>query len=355
MNDAIPIIVVALPFAAAAMLALVGSPVARWVNAGAASVNLIAACMLVGRADAAATHLVMLTAFVAMTTSWRKLTTCRVRLDYAGFQALIGAIQAAALAGDLMLTWLVLVVAVAAAVASVAMRRGQIASRLVRHGAIGLLVALLGTLLLGLAPDPAGVVLLVGYGALVVVPGTMIGTALLANLPVMLFMRLPIAPALLIAFGLAVLLPCAVAAFARHTWRRTMAVAGMAQLGMVVFAIGIGAKQAAWLHMTLLTLTRSAVLQSQGEIIAWMAIALLPLYALYLLAAPTAAVAAWLLVPLAAGALLTVWALLARRPAGVPTNRMGQVAVWLQLALAALLAFAMPAPVVAWFRTVAAG
>ena len=139
---------------------------------------------------------------------------------------------------------------------------------------------------------------------------------LLANVPLMLFMRLDIAPGLLIAFGLASLLPGAVALFARLDRRRTVALAGMAQLGMVVFAIGIGARQVAWLHMTLLALARSAVLQSHGDdMLAWLALALLPLYALYLLAGPTVAVAAWLLVPLAAGALLAMLGA-ARAPAG---------------------------------------
>ena len=160
----------------------------------------------------------------------------------------------------------------------------------------------------------------------------------------MLFMRLDIAPGLLIAFGLASLLPGAVALFARLDRRRTVALAGMAQLGMVVFAIGVGAKQVAWLHMTLLALARSAVLQSHGDdMLAWLALALLPLYALYLLAEPTVAVAAWLLVPLAAGVLLACWALLERRPAGVATGWLAATPVWLQLALIVLLAFAMPA------------
>jgi hypothetical protein len=124
----------------------------------------------------------------------------------------------------------------------------------------------------------------------------------------------------------------------------------------VVFAIGVGARQVAWLHMTLLTLARSAVLQSHGDdIITWLALALLPLYALYLLAGPAVAVAAWLLVPLAGGVLLVTWALIERRPAGVPASVVAAMPIWLQLALVMLLAFAMPEPVVTWFRAVAAG
>jgi hydrogenase-4 component F len=388
MNSAIPVAVVALPFVTAAVLAVVASwRIGAWINAGSASLQVVAAGLLVSRAGAAAAHLVMLTAFVAMTTSWfgrrdiaaslaaRSLGRRRARLYHVGYQALVGAIQAATLAADPILTWFALVVAVAAAAAVTGAARGPIAaaaaSRLLLVCAIGLLLALLGTLLLDLAPRPAAVFLLLGYGALAgmvplhswladalaegVEPGAII-VALLANVPMMLFMRLPIDPGLLIAFGLASLLPGAVALCARLDRRRTVALAGMMQIGMVVFAIGIGAKQVAWLHLTLLALARSAVLQSHGDdMVGWLALALLPLYALYLLAEPTVVVATWLLAPLAAAALLACWALLDRRPAEVAAVRLAATPIWLQLALMVLLAFAMPAQVVAWFRMVATG
>lgn len=384
----IPVIVVALPFVSAAVLSVVASwRIATWFNAGSASLQFVVACALAWQLRTAAAHLVLLTAFVAMTTSWfgrrdiavslaaRSLNRQRIRRYHIGFQALIGAIQAAALADDLMLTWIALVIAVAAAAAVTGAARGAAAaaaaSCLVQHCAIGLLLALLGTLLLDLAPISAGVFLLLGYGTVAglvplhswladavaegVAPGAVI-VMLLANVPLMLFMRLHIVPKLLIGFGLVSLLPCAIALFARLDRRRTVALAGMAQLGMVVFAIGLGAKPVAWLHMTLLTLARSMVLQSQGEdTIAWLALALLPLYALYLLASPTVAVAPWLLVPLAISVLLTVWALLERRPGGMAADWVAAPPIWLQLALVMLLAFAMPAPVAAWFRGVAAG
>jgi hydrogenase-4 component F len=384
---AIPATVVALPFVTAALLAVVASwRIGTWINAGSASLQFVVACALVAHAGAAKTHLVMLTAFVAMTTSWfgwrditaaiaaRSLSRRSARLYHAGNQALVGAVQAAALADSPMVAWLALVVAVAAAAAMTGAARGPdaaaAASRLVLYCAIGLLLALLGTVLLDLASGPAGVFVLLGYGALAglvplhswlanamaeaVAPGA-ITVTLLANVPLLLFMRLQIDPAFLIAFGLASLLLGAIAISARLDRRRTVALAGMAQFGMMVFAIGIGAKQVAWLHMTLLALARSAVLQSRGDgVVAWLALALLPLYALYLLAEPTVAVSAWLLVPLAVGVLLTVWALLERRPAGIAADRLAAAPIWLPLALMVLLAFAMPGQVVAWFRVAAA-
>jgi formate hydrogenlyase subunit 3/multisubunit Na+/H+ antiporter MnhD subunit len=384
----IPVIVVALPFVSAAVLAMVASwRIAIWFNAGSASLQFVVAFALAWQVPTAATHLAVLTAFVAMTTSWfgrrdiavslaaRSLNRQRIRRYHVGYQALIGAIQAAALADDLIVTWIALVVAVAASAAVTGAARGAAAaaaaSTLVQHCAIGLLLALLGTLLLDLAPGAAGVFLLLGYGTVAglvplhswqpntaaegVPPGAIV-VAVLANVPLMLFMRLHIVPELLIGFGLVSLLPCAVALFARLDRRRTVALAGMAQLGMVVFAIGLGAKQVAWLHMTLLTLTRSTVLQSQGEdTIAWLALALMPLYALYLLASPTVAVDPWLLVPLAAGVLLTVSALLGRCPGGMRAYPVAATPIWLQLVLVMLLGFAMPSQVAAWFSEVAAG
>ena len=386
MLSVIPVIVVALPFVSAAVLSVVASwRIAIRFNAGSASLQFVVACALAWQVRTAATHLVLLTAFVAMTTSWfgrrdiavslaaRSLNRQRIRRYHVGYQVLIGAIQAAALTDDLILTWIALVIAVAAAAAVTGAARGAAAaaaaSRLVQHCAIGLLLALLGTLLLDLAPIAAGVFLLLGYGTVAglvplhswladavaegVAPGAVI-VMLLANVPLMLFMRLHIVPELLIGFGLVSLLPCAVALSARLDRRRTVAFAGMAQLGMVVYAIGVGANQVAWLHMTLLTLVRSAVQQSQGEdTVAWLALALLPLYALYLLASPTVAVAPWLLVPLAISVLLTVWALLEDCPGGMLADWVAASPTWLQLALVMLLAFAMPGPVAAWFHGVA--
>ena len=220
----IPVIVVALPFVSAAVLAMVASwRIAIWFNAGSASLQFVVAFALAWQVPTAATHLAVLTAFVAMTTSWfgrrdiavslaaRSLNRQRIRRYHVGYQALIGAIQAAALADDLIVTWIALVVAVAASAAVTGAARGAAAaaaaSTLVQHCAIGLLLALLGTLLLDLAPGAAGVFLLLGYGTVAglvplhswqpntaaegVPPGAIV-VAVLANVPLMLFMRLHI-------------------------------------------------------------------------------------------------------------------------------------------------------------------
>jgi hydrogenase-4 component F len=377
MSGALALIVVALPFISAMMLAFVASwRIGAWINTGSASLQFVVACALAWRTGVAEAHLVLLTSLVAMTVSWfdhrdvaaalvsRSLNRRRARFYHVGYQVLIGAIQAATLADDPVLIWLALVVAVAAAAVVTGAARdiaaSAAASRLMLLCGVGLMWALLGTLLLGMAPELAGWFLLLGYaGVAGMVPlqfwmtsavaegmpsGAVIVTTLLPNVPMLLFMRLSIASGLLIAFGLASLLVGAVALCARLDWRRSVALAGMAQLGMVAFTIGIAAKPVAWLHLILLGLVRSAVLQSRNNnMVAWLALALLPLYALYLLAEPTMAVAAWLLVPLAAGVLLASGAQLERCPSDVTPDWATATSVWLQLAIVVLLAFALPA------------
>ena len=104
-------------------------------------------------------------AFVAMTASWfghrdiaaslaaRSLSRQRVRLYHVGYQTLIGAVQARGAWDGQLFTWLALVVAVAAAAVVTGRRTwaraGAAASPAVLHCAIGLMLALLGTLLLG--------------------------------------------------------------------------------------------------------------------------------------------------------------------------------------------------------------
>jgi hydrogenase-4 component F len=376
MSGALALIVVALPFISAMVLALVASwRIGAWINTASASLQFVAAFALAWRTGVAEAHLVLLTSLVAMSVAWfdrrdiaaalasRSLNRQRARFYHVGYQVLVGGIQTATLADDPILIWLALVVAVAAAAVVTGAARdaaaSAAASRLVLLCGIGLMLALLGTLLLGMAPELAGWFLLLGYTGVAgmvplqfwmtsaaaegVPPGAIIVTTLLPNVPLLLFMRLSIASGLLIAFGLASLLVGAVALWARLDWRRTVALAGVAQLGMAVFAVGIAAKPVAWLHVILLGLARSAVLQSQNnDVIAWLTLALLPLYALYLLAEPTVAVAAWLMVPLGAGVLLAICALVARCPSGVLVDWTTATPVWLQLAIVALLAFALP-------------
>lgn len=103
--------------------------------------------------------------------------------------------------------------------------------------------------------------------------------------------------------------------------------------------------------------TRAAVLTRTASILGQ---AGLPIVALFLIAGATAHFAPWLPLPLGAGALLTTGSSIDGLPtqgtAGDGAKRatiLELAPVWLQLALAVLLAMAMPGPLAGWFRTMA--
>lgn len=353
-SESLAVVVVALPFGVAAVLATLGSRrVGVWIH-------LAAACLLFLLACATRQEPAMLVAFVALTTSWllTRDGSARVRENLAASQVLLGAILLAMWTRQPIFNWLALLVAVGAA--ALATGESTSARRILLLCGIGLMVALLGVILLDQTLEFAAALMLFGYGALAgLVPlhawqirvategnasGAIVSTTLLPTAPLLLLMRLPVRPGLLVGFGLASLLLGAVAVLVHEDVRRRVALAGMAQIGMVVFAIGVGATWVAWLHLVLLSLARPAVLQSRGDdTAAWLALALLPLYALYLLAAPAAAFAVWLLAPLAVGAALLALTLLRHRPAGLHGGWWEVTPIWLQVAVVTILAVMVPA------------
>jgi NADH:ubiquinone oxidoreductase subunit 4 (subunit M) len=206
--------------------------------------------------------------------------------------------------------------------------------------------------------------------------------ALLANVPLLVILRLrPVTAdehgspdAMIIAVGLAALLLAASCLLVRPTLRHGLTFGGLAQLGVIVVAFGLtsrAATVAGVLLMTMLTLTRAAVYlcgnaaptpaavrTRQASIVA---LAALPVFAFVLIAGPTADAALWLLLPLGIGTLVVSGALLCDLRTIAPPSEGSDFAglaelapVWLLLALIVLLAVAMPGPVAAWFRTVAA-
>jgi hydrogenase-4 component F len=180
---------------------------------------------------------------------------------------------------------------------------------------------------------------------------------------------------LLVALGLATLLVAAFCLTARLDARRRLAFAGAAQVGLIVFAFGLGdpaASFAGLLLMTMLSLLRAAappaLAAGPTREAAWtrtatvLALAGLPMVALVLLAGPAAACAPWLLLPLGAGVLLATSSLIgaaspppaARDDDDRWATALGPVPVWLNLAVVMLLAAAMPGPAAVWFRAVVA-
>lgn len=391
MNGLLPDLIVILPFMAAAAVALIPSwRIGAWTAAASTTLSFLLSCALAWHraaipplaAGVAQVHLVLLTSLIAMIASWyarrdivlaltaRRLDRRRVRWCQAAFQLLLGGILLAVLADVPALTWLGLVVGAAAAPEAAGAPR----ERLVASCGAGLMLALFGAALQGAASGFAGLFLLVGYGALAGLvplhawlrdvaegsfpPGATLTITTLVNAPFLVFARLP--AGLLIVGGLALLVGAVLLASAGDL-RRAVAFAGTAQLGMAVFAFGIGSASAGWLHITLLALIRAAALEGHGAPVAQsaaiLALALLPLFMLVPLAGPTVGYDQWLLLPLAGGALLATRSLLALPRTGSARSRGGSlwpVPVWLQLGLAALLAFAMPAPVADWFRALAA-
>jgi hydrogenase-4 component F len=373
--DALWIAVVGLPFVTAAVLAFIGSwRIGTLVNAGSATVLAALSCALPLTLP---NGLVVLTAVIAMTTSWygrrdipaamadHSLDRRRIGVYHAAFQVLVGAVALAVLAGQPILTWLALTLAMTAGAVIVGVAGTQAASRLALLCGVGLMLALLGILLLDVAPTPATLLIVLGYGGVAglvplhawladaaaegPVPGAILVSTLLVNAPLLTFMRLrdQVAPDVLIALGLVSLLSGGALLLGRPDPRRAVAYAGMAQLGMIAVAIGLGDAGVLQL-IAMLALARAAVLQGEADMptqyAAMLALALLPLFALYQLAEPAAGVSAWLLVPLGVGALLTSGGLLRYVPAGPVTapHRLMQAPVWLQLALVVLLAFWVP-------------
>jgi hypothetical protein len=361
MTDALPFAVVALPFIASAALATIASPrIGTLVNTASAALLFVLSCAL--RWDLPE-HLVQLTAFIAMTTSWFGLHSAGTppRLYHCGFQALVGAIVLAMLAAYPILTWIALVIALGG-VTAIVDTAASAARPLLLCGA-GLMLALLGTLLLEQAPAPATLFLLLGYGSVAGLaplhgwlvdaateapaPGALVISVLLPNAPLLAFMRLrtEAASPMLVALGLLSVLVGGAFLLTRPNPRRAIAFSGVALLGFVECGIGLGVGATPRL-IAALALARAALLQCRdngpAHAAAVLALTLLPLFALYILAEPAAAWSGWLLLPLALGALLMTWTLPRLMPnAGAARQSPLMLApVWLQLALVASLVVA---------------
>lgn len=360
-TDALPFVVVALPFIASAALATIPSGrIGTLVNIASAALLFVLSCVLPWDLP---DHLVRLTTFIAMTTTLADLYEARPppKLYHCGFQALVGAIVLALLATHPILIWIALVIALAG-VATIVDTAASAARPLLLYGA-GLMLALLGTLLLEQAPAPATLFILLGYGGVAGLvplhawlvdaaaeapaPGALLISVLLPNAPLLAFMRLgtEAAPPMLVALGLLSLLFGGASLLIRPDPRRAIALSGVAMLGFAECGIGLGVGATPRL-IAMLALARAALLQCRGNgpahTAAVLALALLPLFALFILAEPAAAWSAWLLLPLALGALLLSWML----PRLLPNASVARqpplllAPVWLQIALVAALVVA---------------
>ena len=173
----IPLLVVLVPFAAAAILpALPERQWQEWGNVAATALGLLIACRLpwvTGEpgawlaADPAAIHLVLLGSVVGLAAAWFSRFVAPpgpVRLYHALFQLLLGATNLALLADNIVLTWVGLEAGALAAVAGMLLpggsspgplEAGRAAWGLLMLTGAALILAALGTLLLYLAAIPA--------------------------------------------------------------------------------------------------------------------------------------------------------------------------------------------------------
>ncbi len=333
---------------AAIVLALVPSwRIAVWINVAASVATFVAAlCLALGQPrssafllnDPLAIHLVLLTSFVGATTALvstryvaaemalGRLDRPRLRIYHGLFQALIGFVILALLSNNLAVTWMAMEAAVIAGVCATGLPATREAvtagAKFFLLGAIGLAVALFGTVLLYWSALPvlgpglpgmtwsalfaaaprcsvgllnvAFVCLLLGYGTQAGIAPTHLWVAdaqteaptpiaavlllLPMNAALCIVLRLrhllasnphAIAPGPpLMAIGLLSLLVAAFGIWGQRDAKRFLAFSAIGQSGIVVFALGLGSLAgifACLLQMTFQTLITAAALLCVGR------------------------------------------------------------------------------------------
>jgi hypothetical protein len=351
---------------------------AGWLDAGLCGIALLLACALpwqlgargaLWRIDALAAHAILLLTALAAAASWAR----RNAVPNWGSQValLAGTVLAVASIGPLQSVF-GMTLATAGAVAAALPARAE-AWRRVCLGCTGLGLALFGTIALHGAPTalPATACVMLGYGALAVLaPELAVAAAIL-----IVRMRDSTTDDLLLALGLAALLVAALGLATRDRRRRTLPLyglaqgrrgrtlplLGLAQGGAAVFAFGLGTDAgnlAGLLQLSFLALTQCALLLARRDgldrLAALAGLGGVPPFGLFsslaLILAATAARAPWLLLPLGAALAAIAWAVLLQLPT---QRRLLASPAWVPLGLLLIAGFAMPEPVLAWFRLAA--
>jgi hydrogenase-4 component F len=320
------------------------------------------------RLDARAAHVILLLAALAAAASWAHRDTTPI---WGSRLAILAGTVLAVLSTAPLLSWLGMALATVGAAATALPVRAE-AWRRLRLGCIGLGLALFGTVALhaippplfgtvalhAIAPLPATACVMLGYGALAVLAPELT----VAAVALILRMRGPTTDILLLALGLTALLVAALSlATARGSHRRTLRLVGLAQGGVAVFAFGLdtgGGSLAGLLQLSLLAVTQCALLLAPrgglDRLAALAGLAGLPPFGLFpslaLILAATAARLPWLLLPLGAGLAAVAWAVLLQLPAD---RHLRLSPAWVPLALLLIAGFAMPDPLLTWFRLAA--
>ena len=346
------------------------------IDAGLCGLALLLACALpwlrdahgpFWRLDARAALVILLLAALAAAASWTQRDTTQV---WGSRLAILAGTVLAVLSTAPLLSWLGMVLATLSAAAGALPVRAE-AWRRLRLGCTGLGLTLFGTVSLHAIPPPlfdtialhaiplpATACVMLGYGTLAVLAPELT----VAAVALILRMRGPATDILLLALGLTALLIAALSlATARGSHHRTLRLVGLAQGGVAVFAFGLdtgGGSLAGLLQLSFLALTQCALLLAPrgglDRLAALAGLAGLPPFGLFpslaLIVAATAARLPWLLLPLGTGLAAVGWAVLLQLPA---ERRLLLSPAWLPLVLLLIAGFAMPDPLLAWFRLAA--
>jgi hydrogenase-4 component F len=337
---------------------------AAWIDAALCGLALLLAFTLPWRLgvggtfwvlDARAAHVILLLAALAAAASWARRHASQVWGSQ--FAVLAGTVLAV-LSTEPLLNWLGMTLATAGAVAGALPIRAE-AWRRLRLGCMGLGLALFGAIAMHATPPslPASACLMLGYSAL----GMLAPELTVAAIALILRVRATPTDDLLVVLGLAALLVAAIGLITHSPQRRTLKLVGLAQGGAAVFAFGLGTdggNLAGLLQLSFLALTQCALLLAQRDgldrLAAIAGLTGVPPFGLFpslaLILAATAEYEPWLLLPLGAGLAAVAWAVLLQLPA---ERRLLPSLAWVPLALLLIAGFAMPDPLLAWFRLAA--
>lgn len=382
-----------------------------------------------------------------------RLTSTNLRFYHAMFQSLMCAMNLALLASNIGLMWVAVEVATLTTVLMVGIYRTrdalEAAWKYFILGSVGIALALFGTILVYMAAEPvlgegynamvwsslmqqapqfsprllnvAFIFLMLGYGTKVglapmhawlpdahaegptpisaVLSGLLLNVALYAVLRFKMLLTAnaaAITPGpMLMVLGLVSLIFAAVMLYRRDDIKRLFAYSSIEHMGIIAFAFGVGgplANFAGLLHMTLHSLTKSAIFFTVGHIaqvkgtqkiaeirglteshpvLGWglvlgvLAICGMPPLGLFmsefLLVSSTFAQQPWLALPLVVGLLLAFGALLMRLTSmafGEPSRSIGKVEasvvpLFAHLILVLIAGLYLPSYLVAWFQNVA--
>jgi hypothetical protein len=312
------------------------------------------------RIDALAAQAILLLTALAASASWARChasPACTSPVWGSQLALLAGTVVAVASTAPLP-SMLGMTLATAGAATAALPARAE-AWRRLRLGCTGLGLVLFGAIAMHAAapPLPAAACAMLGYGALAVLAPELTVAAVI----LIVRMRGATTDDLLLALGLAALLVAALGLAARGPQRRNLPLVGLAQGGAAVFAFGLGTgagNLAGLLQLSFLALTQCTLLLARRDgldrLAALAGLGGLPPFGLFsslaLILAATAARTPWLLLPLGAGLAATAWAMLLQLPA---ERRLLPSPAWLPLALLLIAGFAMPDPVLAWFRLAA--